>query len=172
MALESYVKMTVGGKEFPGETKRDPHAKEKRSPVLRIEYSMYRPRDLQRNSFQNEPIHKPFRFVKEVGTITPLIHKAICEGTQIDKIQFTTYRMNPKNRVEQFLTITLEDAHFVSQQIMTGTPDDGAEQTSKGPSETDTRELEVVELHYRQMTIRNEVVSNESTYDWNEPVIA
>lgn len=171
MALESYLSGKIAGVDLVSETKREPHAGQKRSPVLRLEYSAYRPRDLQRNTFQNEAIQKPFRFVKEVGANTPRIHEAICTGLQIDKLEFRTFRVNPKGKIEPFVTVTLEDAHFVSQQIMTGTPDDGMEQTSKGPSETDTRELEVVEVQYRKITIRNEVQGNEGTHDWLEPVV-
>jgi len=155
--------------QYPPEATREVHKNKNRSPVLRVDYSMFRARDIQRHTFSNEPVQRPIKVLKEWGGITPLINQAVVTNEPLKTVTFTFVRPKGKGKFEEYLEIKLEDARAISQTMFTGSPDDGSENTSKTSVAVDTLELEEIEYSFRKITITNLVDGQATNYDWNKP---
>lgn len=172
MSLRAYIMVKADTGVFPPEATESPHKEGNRSELIRVDYQMFRQRDVKRGTYTGERIHRPVKILKEIGAITPLIHHAVTHNQEIPEVQLVFIRAKKKSGFEHYMTIKLEEAHFLGQKIYTGSPDMDSESTSRSVSQTDTMELEEVEIGFRRITITNVVDGQESVDDWDKPVVA
>ncbi|MFO0671012.1 MAG: type VI secretion system tube protein Hcp [Polyangiaceae bacterium] len=175
MSLESFVRISgVKQGNYPAETDRSPHKEQFRAAVLRVDYKVYTPYDVQKHTLANERIHEPIRILKQTGPMTPLINQACHSNETLNFVEIVFYRNDPNNEgIQHAFTIKVENARIVSHRVFTGARVGGGnasgavQSMSKQGATHDTLEMEEFEIAFRKISIVDQLSGRHNEDDWD-----
>ena len=123
--------------------------------IIDYQHEVYVPTDIHTGLATGQRIHGALKVKKYIDKSSPLLLQALCTGEKLTTLELEFYRRNSDDSIEEYYTITLDNAIVISY-------------------ETETPNIETFSFSYEKITWHwetNEDGTIEYTDDWKSPVI-
>ena len=138
MAMPAYMKIET----IPGGCRIE--KREGYIEVLEFNHQVRLPTDPDTGGLTGTRKHEPVVFVKEFDKASPLLYKAVCNGSTIPKVTITWFQVNEEGSEKPYFTHTFEKVRICSvQAIMRNVKDPGNDRYVH---------MEEVSLRYEKVT--------------------